>query len=354
VTQLCGFRIEKRDEVSPWVRMAAILTALGGAFLLCAALIASARADVGVALGAIGLGALGTWPAFCDTLVKATPLILTGLAATVAFRARVWNIGGEGQLFAGAMAAYWVSATFKGLPTPLYFILILGAAFAAGAACGLIPGWLKGRLGVDEIIVTVLMNYVVVYLFSFMLSDPWRDPRSYYLQSSAIPDAAQFPIVFAHTRLHAGFLVAVSMAVAAYIMLQKTPLGYEIRALGHNPRASQFKGIDVHRLVIVIMMISGGLAGLAGAGELAGVHYRLRLDISADYGFTGIIIAMLAQLNPLGVILAGILFGGLSNGAFRMQVVTGVPVALVYAIQGIVLVFLLVAEALTRYRVRRV
>ncbi len=354
MTQLLGLKVEKREDVGPLWQVGSILIALVAAFLVCALLIGSAGVDAWYALTQIALGAFGGWRAFADTLVKATPLILTGLSTTIAFRGRIWNIGGEGQLFLGAMAAYWVASLFKGLTPAEYMPMMLVAAFAGGALCALIPGLLKAYLGVDEIIVSVLMNYVVIYVLSFMLSDPWRDPRSYYLQSASIPQAAQLPVLFSGTRLHAGIVVAVVMAVVVYLLLERTPLGYEIRAHGFNPRAALFKGIDVPRIMAAVMMLSGGLAGLAGMGELSGVQYRLRLDLSAGYGFTGIIIAMLARLNPIAVILAGILFGGLSNGAFRMQVATGIPVAIIGAIEAIVLVFLLVAEVLPRYRVRKV
>lgn len=347
-------RFEPRTQVNPLVQLVSLVIALAAALMVSALLIQSAGASISEAFAALYGGGFGSWDAFLETLVKSSPIILTGLAATIAFRARIWNIGAEGQLVTGAMFSYWAAMNLTFLPIPLLFIAALLAAFAGGAVCGWIPGYLKARLNANEIIVTVMLNYIVRYLLSFMLSGPWKDPSSYYLQSSMVPEKAFFPLLISSSRLHAGFIIALLLAIILYFLLFKTVFGYEVRALGLNPIASKFKGIQIERVVIAVMILSGGIAGLAGAGELIGLQHRLRLDISSGYGFTGIIIAMLADLHPLAVVATAIFFGGLVNGSLRMQIVTGVPVAIIYVIQAVVLLFLLTAQVLSRYQVQRV
>lgn len=349
-----GLKIEKRLHTSKTWQGASIAIALFAAFVVSSLLIASARADVPEALTALAKGAFGSRSAVAETLVQSTPLIFTGLAVMVAFRGRIWNIGAEGQFFAGAMGVFWVASSFPNLPRPLLIAAVIVAAGLAGAIWGAIPGFLKARYGVNEIVVTVMMNFVILYILSYLLSKAWRDPNSYFFQTSLIAENAFFPKLFPKGRLHLGFVLSLVTAALVYILMWKTALGYEIRALGINPSAARYKGINVARTTVLILAISGALAGLAGASEVAGLHHRLRLDISTGYGFTGIIIALLGRLHPLGVILAAIFFGALVNGALAMQITTGVPVALVNAIQGITLIFLLTAEVLSRYRIRRV
>jgi len=288
-------------------------------------------------------------------LVKATPLILTGLAVTVAFRAKIWNIGAEGQLFAGAITSYWAYTMFQGAPSFILIVMVILSASIGGALYGGLAGYLKAKFSVNEVLSTVMLNYIIRYVLSFLLiSGPWRDPSSFYQQSSRIIQAAKYPMLFGISRLHMGFAIALVLALVVYLFLTRTSLGYEIRSIGFNPKASRFKGINVDRTIIIVMMISGGIAGLAGAGELFGVHYRLKPDISHGFGFLGIIIAMLAALHPFGVILAATLFGGLVNGGIRLQVFTGIPTAMISSIQAIILLFFLTAAVLTRFEIRRV
>lgn len=350
------FKFEKREDVSPLGRILAIIFALIASMLVSAILISIARASVSEAFINLIKGAFGNKRAILETLVKSTPLILTGLATVIAFRGKIWNIGQEGQLFLGAIGGYWAYRTFGWLPAvPLIGIIVL-AGFIAGALGGLLAGFLKAYFKVDEIISTVMGNYIIEYFLSFLLSGagPWREPGSYYQQTAPITENAYFPLLFEQSRMHMGFLIALACTLVVYLILNHTPLGYQIRAYGSNPRASKFKGININKIFIVTMLISGGLAGLAGAGELFGVQYRLRPDLSPGYGYTGIIVAMLADLNPIAVIPAAILFGALTNGSAQMRIATGVPTALISAIQAIVLLFLLSAQVLSRYRIRRV
>ncbi len=354
MTNFIGLKFERRETPSRLWQTSMTVLAITLALLISAILIASAGADIGEAFSGLYKGAFGSYKAIIETLVKATPLILTGLAVAVAFRGKIWNIGAEGQLWAGAMAGYWASAHFTSLNPTAHLLVILFYGFMGGAICGAVPGLLKGLLNVDETIVTVMMNYVVHFYLSYLLSGPWQDPNEFYYFSSPVPDAAKYPIVLANTRLHIGFIVALVAIVVVFWWLQKTRLGYEIRAMGLNPTAARFKGINVARVIIVTMLISGGIAGLAGVGEVVGLHHRLRLDISKGLGFTGIIVAMLGGLNPLAIVISAIFFGALINGSNAMQIFTGVPVALVYALQAIVLLCLLSFQVFANYRIRRV
>ena len=348
------WRIEKRPHTSNLWQAIAIMLALLAAFGVGSILIAFAQASVPEALLSLVQGSFGSWNAVVETLVQSTPLIFTGLAVTVAFRSRIWNIGAEGQFFAGAMGTFWISTTLGGLPAPLLILLIVLTAIIAGAIWGAIPGFLKARYGANEIIVTIMMNFIILFILSFLLGNLWRDPNTFFFQTGLMPEASYFPRLFSRGRLHLGFVLSLLTAGFVYILLWKTVLGYEIRALGINPSAANYKGISVAKTILITMAISGAIAGLAGASELAGLHHRLRLDISTGYGFTGIIIAMLGRLHPLGVILAAIFFGALVNGSSSMQITSGVPVALVDAMQGITLIFLLITEVLSRYRIRRI
>jgi simple sugar transport system permease protein len=352
---LGGLKIEPRLEPRFSWQIFSTLLALAMSLIACALMLSAAGADIGKAFYNIYKGAFGGWNATVKTLVMSTPLILTGVACTVAFRARIWNIGAEGQLFAGAMMAYWASTCLNGSPAGVVIPVVLVAAFAGGALYGGLAGYLKARFAVNEVLATVMLNYVIRYVLSFMLTGgPWRDPSSFYQQTPKVAEAAHFPLLLAGSRLHLGFLVAILAAVAVYFFITRTSLGYEVRAIGYNPVASRFKGISVGRTLVIVMLISGGIAGLAGAGEVFGLHFRLKPDISTGFGFTGIIIAMLAGLHPLGVIAAAVLFGGLVNGGIRMQIFTGVPTAMISAIEGIILLFFLTSAVLTRYEIKRV
>jgi ABC-type uncharacterized transport system permease subunit len=351
-----GLRIVKRDEVALHWRLLSVVITLAAALAVSGILIQLAGGDLVEALVSLFGGAFGSRYAILETLVKAVPLILTGLATAIAFKGKIWTIGQEGQLYAGAIMGYWAYYSLQEiLPrAPLVFVIVI-AGFAGGAIYGWIPGVLKAYFGVDEVISTVMGNYIIAYLLSLLLSGvgPWREPGSYYQQSAIIAETAHYPLLVAKSRLHTGLILALLMTVVTYILMRRSPLGFEIRAFGSNPNAVKFKGTNIRRLLILTMLISGGLCGLAGVGELFGVQHRLRLDLSPGYGYTGIIVAMLADLNPIGVIPAAILFGGLLHGSVRMQVITGIDQAAVGAIQAIVLLFFLTSQVLTRYRVQR-
>lgn len=352
---LSGYRIERRLQVDLRWQIITVVVALVMSALICMLLLWSAGADVEQSFVALWDGAFGTWRRVVETLVRATPLILTASAVIVAFRARLWNIGAEGQLFAGAIMSYWVYTLAGDLPGAALLVVLLLASAAGGAAYGGIAGYLKARLSVNEVLSTVMLNYVIRFFLSYMLVEgSWRDQSSFYQQTPVVVDAAKFPVLIEGMRLHAGFVVALLAAVVVYVTLFKTSFGFEVRAMGNNARAARFKGIDVARTAILVMCLSGALAGLAGAGELFGLQHRLKPDISTGYGFTGIIIAVVSGLNPIAAVVAAILFGGLVNGGVRLQIFTGVPTAVISSIEAIVLLVFLIATFLSRYEIRRV
>jgi len=267
----------------------------------------------------------------------------------------VWNIGAEGQVFTGAMAAYWLQSSLGPAPAIVQVPVIVVGAMLGGGLLGGLAGVLKTRFKVDEVIATVMLNYIVIYVLSLLLQQgPWTEPGGFFEQTAIVPAAAKLPILWEKTRLHLGFLLALVVAGILQVAMQRSPLGYEIRAAGSNLRALEFQGVHIGRLVLVVFLLSGAIAGLAGAFEIYGVQYRLKSGTLGGLGYTGIIIAILGQLSPRGVVVAAILFGALLNGATLMQIKTGVPSALIYAIEAIILMFFLVAWAFSQFRLRRI
>ena len=347
-----GLRLEPRASTSAWLNVALSLGAIAAALLLCAGLIALSGANV---LGAYAImfdSAFGDVYALTETLVKATPLVFTGLAVAVAFRAKFWNIGAEGQLLAGTMFGCWVGG-LAGLPGPLAIVLMLVAGAIGGAAVALVPAWLRVRLKVDDVVSSLLINSIVYYAMMALIEGPWKDPLSGYPNSPPIQDGANFPILLEGTRLHLGVVLAACAAPLVWILIQRTTLGFAIRAVGENPEASAYGGIRVSRVLFAAAAVSGALAGLAGASEVGGIHYQVMAEISTGYGYTGIVIAMLARLNPLGVVPAAIFFAAVMTGAEAMSRATGVPVFLAQVIQATALITMLVALLFTAYRIRR-
>lgn len=354
ITAVMGYRIERRSTRSPFAWALALVLAGACALLVCAGLFIAAGADPWQAFAALLKGGLGSKRAIAETMVKATPLILTGLACTIAFRARLWNIGAEGQVFAGAMFAYWCQSALGDAPAPVQIAMIVIGALIGGALLGGLAGILKARFQVDEVISTVMLNYIIVYALSLLLQNgPWTEAGSFFEQTAMVPDAAQLPVILAKTRLHLGFLFALVAAAVVHVMLLRSSLGYEIRAAGSNLRALEFQGVKITRLIIVVMAISGAVAGLAGAFEVYGVQHRLKSGTLGGLGYTGIIIAILGQLRPIGVVAAALVFGVLLNGATLMQIKSGVPSALIYAVEAIILMFFLIAWAASEFRLRR-
>jgi general nucleoside transport system permease protein len=307
-------------------------------------------------------GAFGSQNALAETLVKATPLLLVGLGICISFRGDVINIGGEGQMIVGALAGTVVGLTLVDWPGWAVIPIALLVGFIGGALWGGIPGVLKAYFNVNEILSTVMMNAIAVQLMNFMLRGPMIDPSQAEL-ASKIPQTARLLEAFrlprwVPTRLHLGALIAVVLAVLVYILLWRTTWGYRIRAVGQNPDASRYAGIKVKRYVVLALVLSGAFAGLAGVMQVYGVNYRMITDGSASgftgsAGFNGIVAALFGQLHPIGTIPASILFGGLLVGANKMQRVVQVPSALITALNGLVVVFVVSSEIWRRRRQKK-
>jgi ABC-type uncharacterized transport system permease subunit len=330
------------------VRALAVLTALlFGAAILTATGYSASESYRTMWLGTFGGGVQG----IAETLVAATPLILTGLAVAVAARMLLWNIGAEGQLFLGATFASALALNFAGWPRPLLLTGMVIAAAVGGAAWALGPALLRVRFGVNEIITTLMLNYVAILLVDYLVHGAWRDPGSSgFPLSKPFGESATLPVIVAETRLHAGFVLALAAATVLWIMLRNTRFGYEVRAIGESPAAARYAGMPTGRNVVAVMLLSGALAGLAGMGEVAGIVHRIQPDISVAYGYTGILVAALARFSPPGVVLVGILFGALQVGGFSLQT-AGAPASIVGILMGSILFVAIGAEFLARFRV---
>ncbi|MFT4195130.1 ABC transporter permease [Ottowia sp.] len=350
-------RLEKRNHTSAAAYVAAPVGAVVFTLLVSSLLVLWAGAPVGQTYALLLQGAFGSVFALTETLTRATPLILTGLAAAVAFRARLFNIGAEGQLYAGALATVAVGGLHGGTglewPPHVLFPLMLLAAALAGALLLMGPALLKARLGVDEVVTTLLLNFVMALLVSALLDGPMKDPLSMgWPQSVALQGDLELSKLVPQTRLHTGLLWAVSLAVSLWALLARTVPGFDIRAAGANARAAAFAGVPGTRTVVLVALLSGGLAGLAGAIEVAGRTGYLTLDMSPGYGYSGIVIAMLAGLHPLGVVAAGVFVAGVLVGADSMSRAIGVPTYIADVIVAASLIAVLVAGLLAQYRVR--
>lgn len=312
-----------------------------------------------VAYSALINGAFGSTNAFAETLVKATPLLLVGVGICIAYRGNVINIGSEGQMIVGAIVSTWFGLRYTELPGWLMILLAMLLAALAGAVWGGIPGVLKAYFNVNEILSTVMMNAIAVQLLNFVLTGPMIDPiqsqkASQIPQTARLEDAYRLPRLVP-TRLHLGALIAVILAILVYFLLWRTTMGYRIRAVGQNKFASRYAGIKVERYIIIALMLSGALAGLAGVTQVYGVNYRMITDGSTSgftgrAGFNGIVAALFGSLHPILTIPASVLFGALLVGANTMQRVTQVPSALITALNGLVVVFVVSSEILRKKR----
>jgi len=350
-------RLEKRHQASPLAHVLAPLGAIAVTLLISALLVLWAGAPVGRTYGLLVQGGFGSLFAWSETLTRATPLIFTGLAAAVAFRARLFNIGAEGQLYAGALAAVAVGGVHDSagwaLPLPLLFTLMLLAAAAAGALLLLGPALLKSRLGVDEVVTTLLLNFMALLGVSALLDGPMKDPTALgWPQSVALQPELELSRLIEGTRVHTGLLLAAALCLAVWVLMRFTVLGFDIRATGANARAAAFAGVATGRTALLVALLSGALAGLAGAIEVAGRTSYVTLDMSPGYGYSGIVIAMLAGLHPLGVLAASIFVAGVQVGADSMSRAVGVPTYIADVIVAASLLSVLVATLLTQYRVR--
>lgn len=326
------------------------------ALIIGAVLIASQGKDPLLAYSHLLKGAFGNKGSFGETMVKTIPLIFTGLGVTFAYRCGVFNIGAEGQLMMGALGATWFALTFKFLPGYVLLPLAMLSAFVFGALWGAIPGYLKAKKGLNEIINTILLNYVAIQLVSWAVKGPLREPGP-FPQTPQLVESVWLARIWPGTRIHAGIIIALVCAVAVYYFLFHTAYGFKLRVVGNNRHAADYAGINVPLYFVLALAISGGLAGLAGGSEILGVQHRLMDGLASGYGFDGIAVALIAQLHPFGVVLASLLFGALRTGANTMQRAVGIPTSIVDIIQGLIIFFVVAAtiiqnsdELLSKFR----
>ena len=345
--------IEPRPAPSRRLAVFAPLLAGLAALALAAIPIAFAGANPIAAYGYMVTGAFGSLFAFSETLTRTTPLILTGLAAAVAFRARLWNIGGEGQLYAGALAAVAIGSGAIDAPAWVMIPLVLLAGAIAGALFFLGPAFLKLRFGADEVVTTLLLNFVMLLFVQMMLEGPLKDPMSLgWPQSAPIVDAAALPTLIPRMRVHAGLILGLVAVLVVWVMMKRTVWGMEIRAVGENAPAARFAGIPVTATVLRVALLSGALAGLAGVGEVAGLKGYLTSDLSPGFGYSGIVVAMLAGLSPLGVVAAALFIASVFVGADSMSRGLGVASYIADLVVALSLLSILVGGFFTRFRLR--
>ena len=342
----------ERGNAPAWVRPLIPIAAILVTFLITSVFILWAKANPFIAYYNFLIAPLSNQVDALEVLVKGTPLLLTGAAVTFAFSAGYYNIGAEGQLLAGAIAAAGLGMVLGPLPLIVNIPIMLIGGFAAGMLWALIPALLKVKLAVDEVVTTLLMNTVITFFISWLLNGYWRDPISMQPQSSTIAPSTVFPKLVPHSRLHIGFLIALLVILVIYFVLKRTPLGLRMRAVGLGKEAAHFNGVRVGRTMLTAALISGGIAGLAGVGEVAGIHFHLIAQISPGYGYTGIIAATLGGLNPLGVGLAALFIGLIDTGAQTVSSAMGIPIYLGNVVEATLLLVTLAMFILPNYRIR--
>jgi general nucleoside transport system permease protein len=352
--RMAKYKLVKTNTPPVWMRPLIPVLALLGTFILTSGLIIWSKANPFETYYQFLLGPLSSRVSILEVLVKATPLILTGAAVTFAFSTGYFNIGAEGQLYAGAIAAAGLGVVIGGLPSILAIPVMIIGGFLAGMAWALIPALLKVKLAVDEVVTTLLLNSVMAYIVSALLNGPWRDPESGWPQSPEIALSAQFPKLIARSRLNLGFLVAVATIIVLWFILTRTAFGLKMRAVGLGKPAARFAGINVGRTTLIAALVSGGIAGIAGVAEVAGIQYHLIGELSAHYGTTGVIVATLGGLNAWGVGLAALFFGLVDTGAQTVSRTLGVPIYLGEVTQATMLLVALGMLLLQNYRIRRV
>ena len=308
------------------------------------------------AISAIFADSFGTLYGIKETITKAIPLILIGTGLTFAFRAKFWNIGAEGQLLMGALFGAWVGLTFgEFLPSFIIIPLMFFAGFIGGGICGIIPAILKIKYSINEVISTLMLNYICAEFITLLIVGPWKGSERFgFPGTNDLPLSAILNVIPGSRIHYATLIITVLFAAVLCVIIYKTKFGYEVRVVGENPDAGKYAGINFFKTTILVMMISGGAAGLAGVGEIAGIHHYLGYpaSISSGYGFTAIIVAWLAKLNPLYAIVSGLFFAGIIVGGDAIQISLGLPAATVQIVNGTLLIFLIMGDFFLKNEIR--
>lgn len=350
---MAKYRIE-RAPAPMWVRTLIPVIAIPITFIITSVLIIAAKANPLEAYYNFLIVPLSTRSSAIEVLVKATPILLTGAAVAFAFNAGYWNIGAEGQLYAGAIAGAWIGIALGSAPSIIGIPAMIIGGFLAGLIWALGPAILKVKLKVDEIVTTLLLNSVVTFVTSYLLNGPWRNPVNMWPQSPEIGVGTTFFKLIPQTRLHFGFIIAIVVLMIEWIVLNRTSFGLKMRAVGLSTEGARFAGIPVNKTVLIVALVSGGIAGIAGAGEVAGIHFHLIDSISDGLGYTGVILATLGGLNPIGVGLAGLFISLIDTGSQTVARVCHVPVYLGDIVQSTLLLVTLALFLLQNYRIRKV
>jgi len=340
-------------RISPWSTPILVIAAILITFGITAGPIIVAGANPIEAYSAFVVVPLTSQFTLLEVLVSATPIMLTGAAVAIAFRAGYWNIGAEGQLLLGAVAAAGIGTLVGGVPPLIALPIMIAGGALAGAAWALVPALLRVRFGIDEVVTTLLLNPVALLLVNGLLHGPWRDPATGFPESPRIAASAEFPTLIDRSRLHLGFLLAMVVIVVAWYVLARTPAGLRLRAAGMSPHGARFAGINVSRTLLGAALVSGAIAGLAGVSEVAAIQNRLTGGLSPGYGYTGIVVATLGTLAMPGVAIAAVFLGDLTVGASSAARSLGIPSQLGAVVQGVLLLTTIALLTLRRHRARR-
>jgi simple sugar transport system permease protein len=308
--------------------------------------------DPVIAYGAMLEGAVGSVYDFSVTCVRATPLLFIGLGFLIGYRAGIFNVGGDGQLYAGAIGALLIGLLPWNLPTIIHIPLGIAVGAIFGALWVLIPAYLRAYHDVNEIVTTLMFNYMGYYLAAYLINandGPLFERGASFAQSKVIAESAQLPVLLNRTDLHLGIVIAIILAICVYLAINHTTWGFRLKIVGSSPKTARYMGIDAKREILIAMLIGGSFAGLAGASEIMGLRYRLFEGLSPGYGYDAIAVALLANANALGTIIASVFFGGLRAGSDLMQQTIGIDVSVIFIIQGLIIIFVIGALAYTNY-----
>lgn len=346
-----GIKLEKRLKPSATMQYVNPLLSILLALILCAVFLAlTGRDPIEVYMAMFG-GAFGSAYGLSETTVKAIPLALCALGIALAFRMQLWNIGAEGQFYMGAFAASWLPLTFPALPAAIMLPCMVLLGMAAGGVWGFIPGFLRAKWRVNEIITSLMLNYIGALWVSYLVYGPWKDPQGMNFPLTAqFPDAAMLPTL-AGSRIHVGALLVIILAILFAVIFKSSRWGYEIKVIGASEQAARYAGMNIKQNIYLVMLLSGAICGLAGMTEVSGIVGRLQPGLSPGYGYTAIIIAWLAKLNPFAIIIVSVLFGALQVGGYLVQTL-GVPATVAAMLQGAILFFVVGGEVFTTYRLK--